>query len=170
MGRSKFAARCREVGVRFPMVVFSARAWREGSRDAESPSFKQAGMQESTAAENARRRLRTLNPLILAVSLKAGIERSTVENARQRQKTLYPLVSSKARRGTIDCQECSAEAKNECSTPLETRFALGSGAGSVLQTQRIRMLVGERSEIFLKRLSFYIVKIACFPALLGFVR
>jgi len=113
--------------------------------------------------------LRTLNPLILAVSLKAGIERSTVENARQRQKTLYPLVSSKARRGTIDCQECSAEAKNECSTPLETRFALGSGAGSVLQTQRIRMLVGERSEIFLKRLSFYIVKIACFPTLLGFV-
>jgi len=83
MGQPKFAARCREAGVRFPMVVLSARAWRERSRarGAESPSFEQAGMQESTAAENARRRLKTLNPLVLAVSLEAGIELSTAENA-----------------------------------------------------------------------------------------
>jgi len=48
----------------FPMIVLSARVWREGSRarGAESADFEQAGMQETTAAENARRRLRTLNP------------------------------------------------------------------------------------------------------------
>jgi len=72
-------------------------------------------MQESTAAENARRRLRTLNPLVLAVLLEAGMERSTVENARRRQRTLYPLFSSEARKGavgTVGCRERSTETEN----------------------------------------------------------
>jgi len=39
--------------------------------------------------------------------------------------------------------------------------ALGSGAGPVSQTQRIRMLVGERSVVSLKRASFYVKENAC---------
>jgi len=73
-------------------------------------------------------------PLVLVESLEAEIERSTVENARRRQKMLYLLVS----------KAC---------------FALGSGAGSVSQIQRIGMLADERREIFLKRFPFYTVKI-----------
>jgi len=96
------------------------------------------------AAENIWRRLRTLNSLILVVFLEARINWSTVENARRRQRTFYPLVSSKA---------------------------LGSGASSGSQTQRIGMLAGERSVVSLKKFSFYIVKwIRDFPAFLCFVR
>jgi len=79
---------------------------------------------KNTAAENSRRRLRTLNLLVLAVSLGSGaidcrersaetenvlppylvegsesvkrLEWPTAENTRRRQRTLYPLVSSKA--------------------------------------------------------------------------
>jgi len=74
---------------------------------------------------------------------------------------IYPLVSSETRRGTacaVDCRERLAEAEN--ALPLgfvEGSFALGNGAAS--QTQRIGMLGGERSEIFLKRFPFYTVKI-----------
>jgi len=46
----------------------------------KSADFEQAGMQENASAENARKRLRTLNPLVLAVSLEVRIERSIVEN------------------------------------------------------------------------------------------
>jgi len=62
----------------------------------EFADFEQAGMQENTAIENARRRLRTLKLLVLAIFLEARIERSIIENARRRQRTLYPLVSSEA--------------------------------------------------------------------------
>jgi len=52
------------------MVVVSAHAWRERSRAREPRRFW-TGMQENTAAENARRRMRTINLLVFAVSLKA---------------------------------------------------------------------------------------------------
>jgi len=68
---------------------------RSRACSAEFAGWDRRERRKSTAAENSRRRLRTLNPLVLAVSLKA---RSTAENARWRQRTLYPLVLSKARR------------------------------------------------------------------------
>jgi len=97
------------------------------------------------------------NALVLAVSLEAKIERSTVENARQRQRTLYPLVSSKARRFRRGEQRVSYR---ERSTPwfLLDSFVLENGVGSELQTQRFGMLADKRSEVFPERLSFYTEK------------
>jgi len=64
--------------------------------------------------------------------------------------------------GKHGCRERSTEAENALSLGLvEGSFALGSGAGSGSQTQRIGMLAGEWSEIFLKRFLFYTVKIVC---------
>jgi len=114
-------------------------------------------MQESTAAENVRWRLRTLNALVLAVSLEAGIERSTAENARRRQRMLYSLASPKVRRsrnGLSGRLPRTLGGGRERSTPPWFRRL-------VSQIQRIGMLAGEQSEIFFKRSSFYMVKIAC---------
>jgi len=124
-------------------------------------------MQESTAAENARRRRRTLNPLFLAVSLEAGGEQPTAENARWRQRTLYPPclvggsgIEERLERSTV---ENSRQRQRTLYLLVSSKalVVLGSGAGSVSQTQRIRMLAGERSEVSLKRASFYIKENAC---------
>jgi len=88
--------------------------------------------ERSTEAKNA------LSPCLVEGSeIEERLERPTAENARRRQRTLYPLVLSK------------------------TRFTLESGASSVSQTQRIRMLAGERSDFSLKKSSSYTKEIAC---------
>jgi len=116
----------------------------------------QAG-QEDTAAENARRRLRTYNPLVLAVSLETGIERSTAENAlplglvegskiqtwserstaknaRQRQRILYSLVSSKAQKTRRAASRLprtlGRDREHSIFWFLLNSFAPGSGVGS----------------------------------------
>jgi len=82
----KFAARCREAGVRFPDREdgrnSGACVARIREREARNPQvLNWCGCRRAQLP-------RTLNPLILAMSLEARIERSIIENARQRQKTL----------------------------------------------------------------------------------
>jgi len=139
MGWPKFAARGREAGVRFSERLCGACVAR-GIASA-GRGVRELWMQESTAAENVRWRLRVPNPLVLTVFLATRIERPSVENARRRQVTSYPLVSSEARRGSawaVDSRERSTEAGNT--------LPLCLAEGSVCSRKRSRLGIADSAD------------------------
>jgi len=84
--------------------------------------------------------------------------RSTTENARRRQRTLYPLILSKARRGiawAVDCRKRSTEAENT----LPLGLVEGSScSGKQAQDRRLsgsRCWPASEVRPLLKRFPFY---------------
>jgi len=155
MSRPKFAARCRETGVRFPDRGDGRNSGacmaRESARRVTRRFWTERGCRRAQL-------LRTLG---------RSWERSTPWSRRRLRDSGVEWV--------VDCRERSAEAENalsvglvkgskraasrlprmlgrdqEHSTPwfLFDSFAPGSGVGSESQTQRFGMLAGERNEVF----------------------